>query len=345
MGYTRTEADHTVFTRGSNANLSIIALYIDDITMAAKSLETINQDKATLSQHYQMTDLGDITWILGIHVSRDRSTGRITLSQEKYILEILERFGKSNIRPISTPTLANEHLIKLTSAEVDVKAYQSAVGALMYPMLGTRPDLAYTVAVLGRHTSTPGADHQRALDRAFQYLNATSKWQLTFQRGNPDGTTLHGFVDADWASDIADRKSTSGFVFMLGGGAISWSSKKQPSVALSSTEAEYIAGAHAAKEAVWLRQLLGELGVNTHHSTVLHMDNQSAIAIARNPEFHDRTKHIEIRHHFLRTKVEAGEIDLQFVPSKDQVADVLTKGLVREKHECFSKGMGLRSVG
>jgi hypothetical protein len=158
----------------------------------------------------------------------------------------------SDARPISTPTLTNEHLIKLTSAEIDIKTYQSALGALMYPMLGTCPDLAYTVAALGRHSATPGADHRRALERALRYLKATSDRQLVFQCGTPGGTVLHGFVDADWGSDVNDRKSTSGFVFMLGGAAVSWSSKKHTSITLSSTEAEYIAISHATKEVVWL---------------------------------------------------------------------------------------------
>jgi hypothetical protein len=345
MGYERTEADHAVFTRVRSGALSILALYVDDITMACKSLEVINQDKEQLKKHYEMTDLGEIAWKLGVHVMRDRRAGWIALSQEKYALEILERFGKSDVRPISTPTLANEHLTKIDSPEVDVQQYQRAVGALMYLMLGTRPDLAYTVAALGRHSACPGKEHERALDRAFRYLRATSHWKLVFQRGTPNGAILKGFVDADWASDVNDRKSTSGFVFMLAGGAISWGSKKQSAVALSSTEAEYIAAAHAAKEVVWLRRLLTELKQKVGEPTILSMDNQSAIAIARNPEFHDRSKHIEIWHHFLRQKIDENELDLVFVPTGDQVADVLTKGLVREKHERFADAMGIRRVG
>jgi hypothetical protein len=135
--------------------------------MVSEDLETINQDKAALRESYEMTDLGDISWILGMHVMRDRDAGWIAISQQKYIEETLERFGKSDICPISTPTLTNEHLTKLTSPEIDVKLYQSAIGALMYPMLGTRPDLAYTVAALGRHSASPGAEHQHALDCAF----------------------------------------------------------------------------------------------------------------------------------------------------------------------------------
>ena len=169
---------------------------------------------------------------------------------------MLNRLNKSDVCPISTPTLANEHLPKLSEAQVDAKQCQSALGALMYPMIGSRPDLAYMVAALGRHAAHPSSAHQHALDRAFRYLRATSDLRLVYRRGTPHGTTLCGFVDADWASDINDRKLTSGFVFILTGAAISWSSKKQPVIALSSTEAEYIAAAHVAKEAVWLRRLL-----------------------------------------------------------------------------------------
>ena len=170
----------------------------------------------------------------------------------------------------------------------------------MYLMLGTRPDLAYAIGALGRHAANPGPDHQRALERVYRYLRATHDYQLFYQRGSDSGTTLHGFVDADWGSDVNDRKSTSGYAFMLAGGAISWSSKKQTSVALSSTEAEYIAGTHGAKEAIWLRQFLEQIHFPPSSPTILHIDNQSAIVIAKNPEFHDRTKHIDIRHHFLR---------------------------------------------
>ena len=280
-----------------------------------------------------------------MHITRDCRAGWIALSQEKYALELLDHFGKSDARLISMPTLANEHLVKVDSPEVDTQAYQHAVGALMYLMLGTRPDLAYTVAALGRHSTCPGIEHQHALDRAFRYIRATSDRKLVYQRDNPNGTTLKGFVDADWASDVNDRKSTSGFIFMLAGGAISWGSKKQSAVALSSTEAEYIAAAHAAKEVVWLRRLLLELKQKVEGPTILAMDNQSAITIAHNPEFHDRLKHIEIRHHFLRQKIEEGELGLEYTPTGDQVADILTKGLVREKHDRFAEAMGVRRVG
>ena len=341
MGYTRTEADHAVFVRFRDGLVSIIVVYVDDFTMVCKDIKVIMDDKEALMKAYDMTDLGEIAYILGIHVKRDRKAGRIELSQQRYVEDILERFGKTDVRPISTPALANEHLNKLESPEVDVKSYQRALGALMYPMLCTRPDLAYAIGALGRHAATPGEDHQRALDRVFRYLKWTKDWSLVYQRGSASGHILAGYADADWANDLSDRSSTSGYVFKLSGGAISWSSKKQKSIAQSSAEAEYIAGAHAAKEVIWLRRLLSEIGFPDHDATTILMDSQSAMAIAKNPQYHDRMKHIDVKYHFLRRKIEEEEIELEYVPTGEQVADTLTKGLNREKHFKFAKEMAV----
>jgi Reverse transcriptase (RNA-dependent DNA polymerase) len=159
MGYTCTDADHAVFTRLKDETLSIIALYVDDITMACKSLKTINEDKEKLKKTYQMTNLGEITWILGIHVTHDCDAGWIALSQERYINNVLDRLGKANIRLISMPTVLNEYLLKLDSPKTNVKAYQSTIRVLMYLMLGTHPNLAYTMAALGHHAANPGEEH------------------------------------------------------------------------------------------------------------------------------------------------------------------------------------------
>ena len=252
MGYKCTEADHAVFTC-LDLSISIIALYIDDITMVSRNLKEIEGDKAALRRRYEMTDLRELSWILGICITCDRLAGTISLSQEKFADEVLERFGKTRLRPISTPVLPNEHLTKLPSPEVDAKEYQQAIGALMYLMIATCPNLAYAVGALRRHTANLGEEHLRALNRVFRYLRGTKHRELTFQKEGGDGLVLKGYADADWASDKNDRKSTSRYAFTLGGGATRWSSKKQSAVALSSTEAEYIAGGHAAKEAVWLR--------------------------------------------------------------------------------------------
>jgi len=214
----------------------------------------------------------------------------------------------------------------------------------MYPMLGTCPDLGYAIAALGHHAANPGPDHQHALKQVFQYLRATSDHQLVFERGTPSGSTLIGYADLDRASDINDHKSTSGYTFKLAGATVSWSSKKQTSVALSSTEAEYISGAHTAKEAVWLRQLLSKLGIDTSSPTILHVDNQSTIAITKNPEFHDHTKHIDVRYHFLQQVIEDGMVELCYTPTGDQVADALTKGLPPASFNKFWDAMGVHCL-
>ncbi len=246
-----------------------------------------------------------------------------------------------NSCPISSPTLANKHLLKLTSPTINTKAYQRALGSLMYPMLATWLDLAYTVAALGHHAANPGPDHQHALNRIFCYLRATADHQLVLGRNATSILTLLGYTNSDWASNVNNCKSTSGYVFTLGGGAVSWSSKKQPTVALSSTEAEYIAGAHTAKEATWLRLLLSELRQDMSSPTTLHVDNQSAIAIAWNPEFYDRTKHIDVHYHYICQVVDDGTVCLVYTPTQEQVADILTKGLPPMSHIKFTGAMGV----
>ena len=300
-----------------------VGIYIDDIILASDSLKEIEDAKRTLSQTFEMTDLGEISWILRMEVKRDREHKTMTISQEKYINDILKRYGQLDACPITTLSLPNEQLIKLKSPEpdVDVQWYQSAVGALMYAMLGTRPDLAYTVGILSQHTAAPGKAHVHAVQHTFQYLHATIHHNLTFN-GNECGELI-GFSDADWAANVNDRHSISSYVFMLSGAAVSWSSKKQGATALSSMEAEYITGAHAAKEAVWLRTLLSEFGELQEAPTTLLIDNQSAIAIAKSLAYHACTKHIDVRYHFLHEKYASRELELQCIPTGEQLADVL----------------------
>jgi hypothetical protein len=180
MGNMQTEADHAIFIHETDGFPDIITLYVDDMGLISESLECILQDKEALCKHYQMTNLGEMGWILGIWITCDCEKGTLALSQEKFINETLEHYGMSNSHPISTPALPNEHLVKLSSPEVDAKSYQHALGSLIYPMLGTQPDLGYTITALGRHTANPGPDHQYALERVFRYLRATCDQQLVF---------------------------------------------------------------------------------------------------------------------------------------------------------------------
>ena len=198
LGYTPTEADHAIFVHESPDTFpDIISTYVDDMGLISKSLECINQDKEALRHHYEMTNLGEMGWILGIHMTCDQEKHTISLSQKKFINETLECYRMQNSHPISSPTLANEHLLKLTSPAINTKVYQWALSSLMYPMLATQLDLAYTIAALGRHAANPGPDHQHALDHVFHYLWATTDHQLVLGCNATSVPTLLGYTDSN----------------------------------------------------------------------------------------------------------------------------------------------------
>ena len=339
MGFTRAESDHALFYKTEGDTLLIVAVYVDDMLLLSDKHSSIDKLTEDLRARFEITVVGEPRWLLGMEITRDRARRIIEVSQRQYVEAVLKHFGMTDCRPTSTPVAANTKLPKLVEAEADIKSYQSRLGAVMYCMLGTRPDLAYAVAMLSQHSATPGKEHHEALTRIFHYLRKTTDTKLRFDgMKKPE---LLGYVDADWANDLTDRRSITGHVFLMCGGAISWCSQKQKVVAQSSTEAEYISGASATNEALWLRQLLSQVGQPQAGPTRLLTDNQASIALASNPVFHKRTKHIDVRYHHMRHSFEAGFISPLYIPTGDQVADILTKGLPREKHEKFSKGMGL----
>jgi hypothetical protein len=219
-------------------------------------------------------------------------------------------------------------------------SYPEQVGALLY-VTQTRPDCQYAVSTLAQFSSNPGKAHFEAVKRVLRYLKGTAHFGLTFGRsgGHID---LIGWTDSDWAQDPDSRRSIGGFVFDVAGGSVSWSSKKQPTVALSTVEAEYMAASNATKEAIWLRTLLRDLGFTQTLATTIHADNQGCIALSRNPVSHSRAKHIDIRHHFIRERVASNEITLEYCSTKDMVADIFTKALPRE---AFEKCRGALGVG
>jgi hypothetical protein len=216
--------------------------------------------------------------------------------------------------------------------------YNEAIGSVLWPVVVSRPDAAYAVGVLSQFIQNPGPAHWEGLKRVINYLGTTKHLWLTF--GGQKGNLIEGFCDADWASQT-HRHSISGFSFHFGAGAVSWSSKKQHIVAMSSTEAEYVAETHAAKEAIWLRSFMSELRGEEEKPLTISCDNQGAIALAKDNKFHARTKHIDIRYHFIREAVEEGKIQVKYVPTEDNVSDVFTKALPRPKFEKMVGMLGL----
>ena len=235
---------------------------------------------------------------------------------------------------------ANIKLPKLEAPEVDQRLYQSMLGSLMYAATRTRPDIMFAVHHLSQFSIAPGTEHLIAMQHIYRYLNGTWNLRIIYH-GNRIGENLMGFSDSDWAGDSNSWRSVSGYAFILCGATISWSAKKQPTIALSSTEAEYMAMTHARKEAIFLEHLFGEVRIPFSIPMTLLIDNQSAIALAENPIFHARTKHIDARHHWVHEKVEDGIIELEYIPMADQTADIFTKPLDSVKFEKFRNTLGL----
>ena len=340
QGFESLTADCGVFVRGH----VYIAIYVDDLLIAGPEKTQIVEQKAALSKAFEMTDLGECHFYLGMEVKRDRRNRIIRLSQKAYVQKILRDFGFTESKPVLTP-MDTSRLQPAQKGfrcdEVERKWYARAIGSLMYLMLGTRPDIAFAVSCLSRFMANPTAAHIQAVKRVFRYLNGTVDLDLVYQGGLEP---LKGYTDADWGGDLETRRSTSGYLFNVGSGAISWSSKRQPTVALSSCEAEYMGETQATKEAIWLRRLLKELlgkGTDEPIATVIYGDNQGAIMLAKNPQYHARTKHIDIQHHFVREKQAEGLVDIQYKPTSEQIADGLTKPLPKDAFCAFRAALGL----
>ena len=226
--------------------------------------------------------------------------------------------------------------------DVDQKLYQSAVGSLLYLSLATRPDITVAVSNVAKFCAKPSKQHWTAVKRIFRYSKGTQHYGLLYKKGNSDNCS--GFSDADWGGDLDDQKSTSGYVFQIGETAITWRSKKQTCVALSTAEAEYVALSSTAQESLWLQQLLVDLTKEPTKSVVIYEDNQSAIIMAKDPQFHGRSKHIDIKYHFIRERVTNRSLELKYCKSANMVADIMTKGLTGERFEKLRKMTGLHPM-
>jgi len=323
---TRSNSDHSLFIDYDKH--IILLLYVDDLVIAAVTQNIIGWIRGRLHEEFQMTDLGLLRNLLGLEIDRKRIKRTLYLVPTKYVEKILQRHTMELCNPV--PTLADSH-IRLEKSDPGFEAtqyerrrYQSAVGSLMYAMLGTRPDIAYAVSKVSQYSINRGPGHWTAVKRIFQYLAGTPSRGLWYGRQGR-GT---GYTDADRGSGD-DRRSIGGYAFLLNRAAISWNSKKQSTVALSSTEAEYMFLTQAVKESIWLQAILGDLGAIRHADQMrnINVNNQGAIALARNAEFHACTKHIEIQYHFLREHVADQTIGLHYCPTTDMTADIFTKPL------------------
>ena len=349
IGFKKTEGNPAAFYVHMGNDIIILAIHVDDSTMTGSSAILQQEYKARINAKFELTDLGPISWLLGLAITRDRATRTLSLSQHAYINTLLRRFNLEDCKPVAQPL--SPHVLFSTDqcpTTIEEKAamravpYREAVGALNWVAVGTRPDIAFVVGQLARFMENPGRVHWEAVKRVFRYLKGTQDWKLVYGGGENQG--LEGFADADGAMQ-EHRRAISGYVILIDGGAVSWCSKKQELVTLSTTEAKYVASTHAAKELIWFWRLFGEVFRPLEHPVVLHSDNQSAIALAHSQgQFHARTKHIDIRWHFIRYSIENGSIELIYCPTEDMTADLLTKPLPSAQAKHFAHALGLLSV-
>jgi hypothetical protein len=329
MRYKQCNGDHTVFYRHSNSKITILAVYVDDIIITGDDEVEISRLKDSLRKEFEVKDLGQLKYFLGIEIAR--SPKGIVLSQRKYVLDLLSDTGMLGCRVASTPIDQNHKLCAESGEPVNKEKYQKLVGRLIY-LCHTRPDISYAVSVVSRYMHDPRSGHLDAVNQILRYLKGSPGKGLWFKRNGH--LNVDGYCDADWASCLDDRRSTSGYCVFVGGNLVSWRSKKQPVVSKSTAEAEYRAMSQGLSEMLWVRNLLSELKLLRKGPLNLWCDNKSAINIANNPVQHDRTKHVEIDRFFIKEKLDDGIIKISHVTSSEQIADCLTKGL--ENKECSS---------
>ncbi|KAJ9551903.1 hypothetical protein OSB04_015948, partial [Centaurea solstitialis] len=301
----------------------IVSVYVDDLIVTGTKESLIEEFKTSMKEEFDMTDLGDMCYFLGVEVIQ-RETG-IYISQRKFAREILTRFNMEQCNPVKNPIVPGIKVLKdYGSAAVDPHLYKQMVGCLMY-LAATRPDLMFVISLISRYMERPTEQHMGMIKRV---LKGTINLGIFYKRNGSD--ILTGYSDSDYAGDLDSRKSTSGYAFFLSNAAIAWSSKRQPIVTLSTTEAEFVAAAGHC--------------LSQKNGTIIWCDNVSTIKLSKNPVLHKRSKHIDVRFHFLRDLVNEGTIELVYCSSEEQVADILTKPLKLDAFEYLREKLGMPSA-
>ncbi|MCF8701902.1 DDE-type integrase/transposase/recombinase, partial [Corynebacterium sp. MC-10] len=325
-GFAKCPHEHALYTKMKDGDILIVCLYVDDLIFAGNNQRMIDEFKQSMAKVFEMTDIGLMAYYLGIEVKQLEDG--IFISQEGYAKEIIKKFKMDDCNPVNTPVECGIKLSKHDEDEkVDTTMFKSLVGSLRY-LTCTRPDILYATGLISRYMENPTTTHLKTARRILRYLKGTINFGLFYSTSND--YKLVGYSDSDWAGDIDDRKSTTGFVFFMGDTAFTWMSKKQPIVTLSTCEAEYVAATSCVCHAIWMRSLLKELGWPQEDPTTICVDNKSALALAKNPVFHDRSKHIDTRYHYIRECITRKDVQVEYVKSKDQVADIFTKPLKQE---------------
>lgn len=351
FGFIRCEEESCVYKKFSGSALVFLVLYVDDILLIGNDIPMLHSVRTWLGNSFSMKDLGEAAYILGIKIYRDRSRKLIGLSQSTYIDKILYRYNmqdsKRGFLPMQHGLALSKTQCPQTQDERDRMSripYASAIGSIMYAMLCTRPDISYAISIASRFQFDPGESHWTVVKNILKYLRRTKEMFLVY--GREQDLLVTGYTDASFQTDKDDFRSQSGYVFCLNGGAVSWKSSKQDTVADSTTEAEYIAASEASKEAVWIRKFITELEVvpSILSPICLYCDNNGAIAQAKEPRSHQKTKHILRKYHIIREIVQRGDVNLCKVHTDANIADPLTKPLPQPKYERHTSSQGIRLI-
>jgi hypothetical protein len=346
------ECDPCIFMMAFDSGIKIfIGIYVDDIQITGSCNIKIDWFKKELEKEFSMKDMGLVGTLLGMEVKIDKENKILTICSYKYIREMLKEFGLSDLTPRSIPMDPDCKLRKSMGPSSDEEKekmqalpVRGLVGSLMYLSMSTRPDITFAVGEVSRFVSNPGPLHWEACIRICNYLKGTMDWAVHYDGKLEDTEQVVGFSDSDWARDEDERKSRSAYFMFLYGGPVSWRSKLQSCVSQSSTKAEYVSANEAGREIAWVRQVQSEFGYK-QRTTKLFEDNQPCIAISNNPIIHDRVKHIDIKYHWIRKEVTAGNMSLIWCPTADMTADILTKPLGKILFEKHRKSLGMRSTG
>jgi hypothetical protein len=335
-GFTRGQVDQTLFNRNQGNHKLIAQIYMDDIIFTATLESQAHEFAEEMKQEFKMSMIGELTYFLGMQV-RQTFEG-IFISQAKYAKDLVKRFGldgKSHARtPMSTSVKIS---VDLTGKQVDPTLYRNMIRSLLY-LTASQLDIAFSVRVCAQFQANLKESHLIAVKRIIRYVNATVNYGICFSRET--NLVLVGYSNADWVGNADDRKSTSRGCFYVITNLVGWMSQKQSSISLSTAEAEYIAAGSCCTQLLWMKKLLCDYGF-TEDIIVIHYENTSAINISKNPVQHSRTKYIDIRHHFIRDLMESREVALIFIPTDNQLPDILTKALDGSRFEYLRKAIGV----
>ncbi|KAL5858701.1 hypothetical protein ACOSQ3_006159 [Xanthoceras sorbifolium] len=351
FGFVENIMDQCIYQKVSGSKICFLVLYVDDILLATNDKGLLHEVKQFLSENFDMKDMGEASYVIGIKIRRDRFQGILGLSQETYINKVLERFRMKDCSPSVAPIVKGDRFNLNQCPKNDLEReqmknipYASAVGSLMYAQVCTRPDIAFVVGMLGRYQSNPGLDHWKAVKKVMRYLQGTKDHMLMYRR--TDNLEVIGYSDSDFAGCVDSRKSTSGYIFMMASGAVSWRSAKQSLTATSTMEAEFVSCFEATSHGVWLKSFISGLRIVDSISRPLKMycDNSAAVFMAKNNKSGSRSKHIDIKYFAIKERVKEKKVVIEHVSTELMIADPLTKGMPPFKFKDHVNNMGLGSI-